>query len=268
MKAPTTPIKQTECTIGNLPGTPIKLPRSAHQLVSFDQTPCVKRKYVRVEKRRKSGVPNKGPAYEKHVRKYIEEHVHKLTVTDDVAGFGSGHDVTCSYQNEPVPFEVKGTGAEFMQSSLCYVLSESKWKCSTSNKIPTSSRYMFENAINGSVIFNGRIPSFCISKITHSQWLTEKHLFKDTYVDIEDPQFISKLYENKGTRYIQIKNKGLFSTGEDVCDFGVDKLVCKSRLRIRSKIHKTSSASGQCVLSVTVSCKPQGKIPKSSVSFD
>ena len=53
---------------------------------------------------------------------------------------------------------------------------------------------------------------------------------------INDQDFVKNNYKDKGNSYIQIKGKGLYHLGNDVCNFGVPEFKpTKTRLRLRCK---------------------------------
>jgi hypothetical protein len=119
---------------------------------------------------------------------------------------------------------------------------------------------MFNNLINNINLYNGDVPPFIKKSITHEEWLklkSETNQWKDHYIDIPSDT-ISRLYEAKGCKYIQISNNyGLYHLGQDICGFDVPLFNIEQRLRIRTKIHTRKNTKGFCNLSVTIACQPK-----------
>ena len=76
------------------------------------------------------------------------------------------------------------------------------------------------------------------------------------YIDCPDDT-IKQLYSKKGCAYIQISDKGLYSLGNDICEFNVPEFICEQQLRIRTKIHTRKNNKGFCKLSVNIACLPK-----------
>ena len=143
-----------------------------------------------------------------------------------------------------------------MQLSIIY--KGNKWVSKGRNKIPNESVKIFENIIQDKNIFNNKIPPFVTQPIKHKDWIEIKKSsndFKDCYY-ICPSDTISKLYRAKGCYYLQISEKGLYHTGEDICNFGVPYFTCRQHLRVRTKIHSRSNSKGYMSASITVAAKP------------
>lgn len=180
---------------------------------------------------------------------------------EDLAGCGAGNDIECNFiEKNDIPIEIKKMNTpDWMQCSLLYNTELNKWTGSSKNKIPNAAKHIFENLIASSNIFNGKIPPFMTNNITHEEWLhikSETNDFNDTYMDCPNDT-IANLYREKGCKYIQISNKGLYHLGDDLCNFQVPIFDCEQELRIRTKIHSRSNSKGFCNLSVTIACKPK-----------
>ena len=159
-----------------------------------------------------------------------------------------------------------------MQCSIKYDENLNRWIGSSKNKRPETSKIIFEDLIKDKQIFNGIIPPFMNNNITHKEWVDikkETNNFNDMYFDCPEDT-ISKLYSEKGCKYIQISDKGLYSLDDDVCDFNVPPFICNQEIRVRTKIHSSKNAKGYCVMSVFLSCKPKNinELHKSTYSLD
>lgn len=86
--------------------------------------------------------------------------------------------------------------------------------------------------------FQGRIPSFLKGDKRPEQWESEKHLFADEYIPVDNKK-VAEYYRRKGESYIQIEEKGLYHLGHDTLGLGVPEFICETQLRIRSKCHKS-----------------------------
>jgi len=146
-----------------------------------------------------------------------------------------------------------------MQCSLNYNFEIHKWKCSPKNKIPKNAKDIFESLIINKNIFNNKIPPFLLKNLTYQEWIKIKSSindFNDIYLDCPN-NTIKELYKEKGCYYIQISDKGLYHLGNDICKFNVPEFICSQHLRIRIKVHTTSTSKGFCQLSVMISCLPK-----------
>jgi hypothetical protein len=179
----------------------------------------------------------------------------------DLAGCNNKNDIECNFIIERnIPIEIKKiTSPDWMQCSLKYDNINNKWIGSLNNKIPNSSKMIFEELISSITLFNGKIPPFMINNITHDEWLNikkETNDFNDVYIYCPNDT-IKRLYNEKGCKYIQISNKGLYHLGNDICDFKVPEFICEQQLRVRTKIHTKKNSKGYCNLSVTIACQPK-----------
>jgi len=172
-----------------------------------------------------------------------------------------------------IPIEIKKSiTPDWMQCSFIYDKKSDTWIGKKNNKIPEKSKRIFEELMKDKLIFDGHIPPFFERDITHVEWKKIKKRtdnFKDQYFDCPDDTIL-RLYAEKGCKYIQISERGLFHLGDDICNFNVPIFLCKQEIRIRTKIHKSNDLRGFCKLSVIVSCKPKHKriIPHSHYSLD
>ena len=178
-------------------------------------------------------------------------------IKDELGGCSSKNDIECNLSNKnDIPIEIKiSKTPDWMQCSLKYDNINNKWIGSSKNKIPESSKKIFEDIISNNILFNGKIPDFMIKNITHEEWIKIKNEtkdFNDTYIDCHNDT-IKKLYNEKGCKYIQISDKGLYHLGEDLCNFKVPEFICEQQLRIRTKIHTKQNKKGFCILSVIIS---------------
>lgn len=192
---------------------------------------------------------------------------------NELGGSSSKNDIECNMNtNNDIPIEIKKSRTpDWMQCSLKYDNINKKWMGSLTNKIPDASKKIFEKIISKEVLFNGNIPPFMIKKLTYKQWIKIKNEtkdFNDIYIDCSN-DIIKQLYNEKGCKYIQISNKGIYHLGNDICDFKVPEFICEQQLRIRTKIHKKND-KGFCKLSVMIACKPKKikELIKSKYSLD
>jgi len=191
----------------------------------------------------------------------------------ELGGCGEKHDIVCNMGNVKIPIEIKKLNTpDWMQCSLKYDNQNKRWIGSSKNKIPDSSKRIFEDIILNTILFNGIVPPFITRDITHEEWLKikkETNDFKDFYICCP-PDTIKRLYSEKGCIYIQISDKGLYHLGNDVCGFNVPEFLCEQQLRVRTKIHTRKNSKGFCSLSVTLSCQPVNikKLSNSEYSLD
>lgn len=179
----------------------------------------------------------------------------------DLGGCNNKNDIECNFIIERnIPIEIKKSNTpDWMQCSLKFDNINNKWIGSINNKIPEYSKNIFENLIHYIKLFNGKIPPFMNNNITHNEWLKIKKEttdFNDIYINCPNDT-IKKLYSEKGCKYIQISNKGLYHLGDDICDFKVPEFICEQQLRVRTKIHTKKNKKGYCNLSITIACQPK-----------
>jgi hypothetical protein len=191
----------------------------------------------------------------------------------ELGGCNSKNDIECIMDSIAIPIEIKKLNTpDWMQCSLKYDYINNKWIGSSKNKIPEKSKYIFEDLISTTILFNKKIPPFMFKDITHDEWKQIKRTtsdFNDYYL-ICPNDTIKKLYSEKGCIYIQISKKGLYHLGNDLCNFNVPEFICEQQLRIRTKIHSRKNTKGFCKLSVIVSCQPKNIncLPQSNYSLD
>lgn len=193
----------------------------------------------------------------------------------ELGGCCSKNDIECNMDStNDVPIEIKVLNTpDWMQCSLHYDDVKKKWIGSSKNKIPESSKKIFEEIIENTILFNGNIPPFMSKNITHEEWKkikSETNDFKDAYIDCSNDT-IKRLYSEKGCVYLQISDKGLYHLSNDICNFQVPLFICEQQLRVRTKIHTTKNRMGFCKLSVTVACQPKNisrDLVKSGYSLD
>jgi hypothetical protein len=217
--------------------------------------------------KRGSNCSIEGKKYELLIYEIAKKCVSKITgksfntqASEELGGSSAENDIVCNWVEErDVPIEIKKKTPDWMQCSLKYNESSGSWTGGVRNKIPEASKLIFQELLKDRVLFNGKIPPFLAAPITHEQWLkikSETTDFEDTYFDCP-PGTISRLYGEKGCKYIQVHGKGLYHLGQDVCGFGVPLFECDQQMRIRTKIHGRQNTKGFCSLSVTMACQPK-----------
>jgi hypothetical protein len=124
----------------------------------------------------------------------------------------------------------------------------------------TEKAMLFKRLLGDHLPFSGKIPSFKKGDKSVAQWEKEKHNFKGYYLSC-DENAIADYYRQKGVHYIQIENKGLYHTGEDVNGFCVPMFTVKTKVRIRCKQHGSSPMPGSVMISLNFdrSSLPQTK---------
>jgi hypothetical protein len=195
-------------------------------------------------------------------------------IEGELGGCCSKNDIECNMDSlKDIPIEIKKKNTpDWMQCSLHYDYVNKKRSGSSKNKIPETSKKIFEDIITNSTLFNGQVPPFMSKNITHEEWIkikSETNDFKDGYIDCSNDT-IKRLYGEKGCMYIQISDKGLYHLGNDICNFQVPLFICQQQLRVRTKIHKRKNSKGFCKLSVTIACQPTNisSLVKSEYSLD
>jgi hypothetical protein len=206
-----------------------------------------------------------GIAYEKIIHNIVKKCKinNKLFNTQkekELGGCNANNDIECNFRGKKnIGIEIKKCKTpDWMQCCLKYHFVKNKWIGSPKNKIPTKSKKIFEKLLGNINLFNGKIPPFVSKNITYDEWTQIKKDtsdFNDIYLECPNNK-IQKLYKEKGCKYIQISEKGLYHLGTDICNFKVPKFICPQELRIRTKVHKTNR-KGFCRLSVIISCKPK-----------
>jgi len=220
-----------------------------------------------------------GNKYEKDIHKVVSKclinnQVFNTQKESELGGSRASNDLECNFTSDQViGIEAKSYNTpDWMQCSIKYNKTTSQWEASTKGKIPKACRKTFNELINNVEFFNNKIPPFFDTDITHDEWLqikTNTDDWNDSYFDIPDDT-IKNLYFEKGCKYIQISEYGLYHLGDDICNFDVPEFVCKQQIRVRTKIHNKKNKKGFCALSVTIACQPKNikELSKSLYSLD
>jgi hypothetical protein len=227
---------------------------------------------------RGSGCSKSGKEYEIKIarvcKKVISPHLDTPLNTQEegsLGGCGADIDIKLNWKKEgDIGVEAKRPTPDWMQMKL--KKDEGTWVGVKDPKIPAESKAIFEKIIDSANLFDGKTPTFLERSVTHNEWKTikkETPEFKDVYIECSDST-IADLYKAKGCQYIQVDGKGLYHTGEDVCEFGVPLFKCEQRIRIRLKVHATKTAKGHASLSVTAAAQPVNlkKLESSPFSLD
>jgi hypothetical protein len=204
----------------------------------------------------------------------LNDNIFNKQSINDLGGSSYKNDIECIMNDIIIPIEIKknSRNPDWTQLTLIFNNNTKKWIANPKSRIPDYSRKIFENLISKIILFNGNIPPFMLKKYTHSQWIKikkETDDFDDDYI-LCPPDTIKNLYKEKGCKYIQISDKGLYHLGEDICNFEVPEFICEQQLRVRIKVHKAKNMKGYCDLSVTVTCQPIDikKLKNSPYSLD
>jgi hypothetical protein len=258
---------------------------SCFQIFPFNEhcvnlTPSTNVMYSIQEKPKGSRCSENGKAYEKMVHNVIRHcsiddkpfHTQK---EDELAGSSNRNDIECNFNTErDIGIEVKKyLTPDWMQCSVKYDKKTKSWEATKKGKNPVECRKIFNSLINKLNLYDGEIPPFMKTPITHEEWVNIKRgtqKWDDKYFDIP-PDCISKLYKAKGCNYIQISDGyGLYCLGDDICHFDVPCFYVEQQLRVRTKIHTKKNKKGYCCLSVTVACQPKNitKLEKSKYTLD
>jgi len=176
----------------------------------------------------------------------------------DLGGSKNCNDLECNYEKEKdIGIEIKKANTpDWMQCSLKKI--NNIWTGSEKGKIPLKSRKIFNKLLEKIKLFEGKIPPFFQTKMKYTEWLkikNETNLYNDVYINIPD-NTINKLYLEKGCKYIQISDYGLYKLDEDICNFNVPLFKIKQHIRIRIKVHSRGNENKCCNLSVIASCQP------------
>lgn len=229
-----------------------------------------------------SGCSREGRSYELQIHSIVSKCtlngiVFNTQKEEDLAGCSAENDIECNFRGEKdIPIEIKKANTpDWMQLSLKFDTETGRWIGSSKNKIPDSSKHMFEELISSVTLFGGKIPPFMVRDMTYEEWTSIKTSgdFDDMYIDCPS-DMIQRLYGAKGCYYIQVSGKGLYHLGQDICGFGVPEFTCEQQLRVRTKIHTTCVKNGKrkgfCSMSVTIACQPKQikNITKSPYSLD
>lgn len=204
----------------------------------------------------------------------INEKKFNTQKKEELGGSSSKNDINCNFINEQdIGIEIKKYNTpDWMQCCIKYDIATKTWKPSK-GKNSSECSIIFSKLINNLNLYDGDIPPFMKKSITHEEWINikkETTKWNDKYINIPS-NTISKLYQAKGCKYIQISdNYGLYHLGDDICDFDVPFFEIEQHLRIRTKIHSKKNKKGYCNLSVTIACQPKNikNFTKSKYSLD
>lgn len=206
---------------------------------------------------------------------YINNKQFNTQKEEDLAGSSNKNDISCNFiRKNDIGIEIKKYNTpDWMQCSIIYNNKTKNWEPSKKGKISIKCREIFNTLLNNINLYNGEIPPFMESSITHEEWIKikkETNKWNDKYIDIPTDS-ISNLYQAKGCNYIQISDGyGLYHLGNDICNFDVPLFNTEQQIRIRTKIHTRKNKKGFCSLSVTASCQPKNikKLIQSNYSLD
>ena len=175
---------------------------------------------------------------------------------DELGGCSAAADIVLNWSKVgDISVEAKCPTPDWMQMKLHKT--DGGWIGSETCKIPAKSRLLFDSFLKGAVLFNNQVPTFLERDLTYPEWTAIKAVnkqFSDHYINCAKDT-ISSLYREKGCQYIQVKGKGLYHTGADVCGFGVPYFECEQRIRIRIKVHSRNLGS-VAKLSVMAAAQP------------
>jgi hypothetical protein len=233
-------------------------------------------KFLNKNKPKGSNCSISGNDYEKKVYGVLKNILYKgKKITNqqksDLGGSSSKNDLECIFNNKIIGIEIKKYNTpDWMQCSLKHT--DGKWVGSSRGKIPLSSRIIFNNLLDDTILFNNKIPPFITGKYTHEEWKSIKKktsIWDDSYINIPNDT-IKNIYKAKGCYYIQISKFGLYHLGDDIYNFNVPEFIVDQQIRIRTKIHTRKNKHGYCSLSVIAACQPKNikQLQISSYSLD
>ena len=193
--------------------------------------------------------------------------------SENLGGCTNTVDLLCQTDNNlSIGIEIKKSKApDWQQCKLVYCKLTDKWTPTLKSRM--TYHKLFENLLSESILFNGKVPPFLSSSITHETWRKIKAStsdWNDVYIDIPNDT-IEKMYRSKGCFYIQVSDGfGLYHLGDDVCGFNVPEFIVPQQIRVRTKIHCRRNKKGFCSLSVMAACQPKNIncLPKSPFSLD
>jgi hypothetical protein len=195
-----------------------------------------------------------GSKYEKTIHNVVKNcHINGKPFNtqneDELAGSSSKNDIECNFMNEKdIGIECKvSADAEFIQMDIHK--EDDKWVGPkvTKKSHPKSVRDRYLKEINEKKdLYYGNPPLFPFkSRKEFDKWENDfvgkkiengDSSNKEYTWNIKDKDFVKNNYKDKGNKYIQIGNKGLFHLGDDICNFGVPKFEPgKIKLRLRCK---------------------------------
>lgn len=218
-----------------------------------------------------------GKQYEQHVlyicKKYGSPLLRDVQLStqhvDELGGCSSRKDITLNYRHmNDIGVEVKRPSPDWIQFSIYPNPDKDTcgWTATRRASIPVSVQAMFLRYIDE---MKFPVPPFFTASITRDEWIYVQTKYKDRYQRVPD-NCIAMAYNAKGCHYIQVKEYGLYHTGEDVCTFGVPMFLCEQYIRVRCKRHGKKDVNGKHVpSSVMMSFRPKMKtLTKSPYSLD
>jgi hypothetical protein len=186
-----------------------------------------------------------GIAYEDKVRAELATYRYNdapLVVAKKTAGAGHGHDVQFTVADLTVSIECKdkgafeGGGKRFKNvDGVLTIPEDCIHKTLVGTHIPFGGRIPFFLKW-GKPVADDAIAAAAVVAAAASTWAVEKEQFPDEYIDLA-PTTVADYYKAKGVHYIQVDEKGLYTTGLDILELGVPLFSCPTRVRIRCKIH-------------------------------
>lgn len=206
---------------------------------------------------------------------YIKNKQFNTQSQTDLAGSSHKNDIECNFIiDRDIGIEIKKYNTpDWMQCIIHYHNIDKKWRVSKNSKHSIECIEIFNSLLNNIELYDGDIPPFIISQLTHVEWKEIKkktNKWNDRYIDIPFDT-IAKLYRSKKCKYIQISNGyGLYHLGDDICNFDIPLFNIEQQLRVRTKIHTRKNKNGFCNLSVTIACQPKNikKFTHSKYSLD
>jgi len=138
--------------------------------------------------RKGSGCSISGKKYELDVHNVVRKsklngNTFNTQNEDELGGCSYKNDIECNMNStRDISIEIKKLNTpDWMQCSLTYDDTNKKWIGSLKNKIPDSSKRIFEDLISSIPLFNGNIPPFMIKDITYEEWLSIKKEAKQRF---------------------------------------------------------------------------------------
>lgn len=222
------------------------------------------------------------------------------TISAESAGSGHGSDLTLSGPNGKLTIEVKtGISADFGQFRLRYDTGEGRWEPSTTSKFLENMKVfmpIYENYVDGYVqesyvmtepyderfqlrdlvspdresivgkVITGlkRSPSTGeFKRQLEAEWFSGK---TDKKIDFPF-EMISNYYADKGDRFIQLGNWGLYALNPaDAKEFGIP-LFSDSGLQSSARLRLKPSMGTNSATSFNVAIKIRGKLAKSPLNL-
>jgi hypothetical protein len=173
-----------------------------------------------------------GAAYEEQCHNTLKNLIihGEVPQVADIATSKKGTDISITLSGKIIGFEAKNKNAfeggskklEYLEDGTLGIKNDCIHKHVLQNKViyHTSEKFPYY---------------FNLKQL--DDWKRVESTFKpDVYFDIPSDT-ISGYYRSVGTHYIQIQNRGLFHTGEDVLNIGVPLFTCECKVRIRTSKH-------------------------------